>query len=414
MRTLLRRLLLALLCGGALTACHKSPTQAEWTGTYRAALQLPGGELPFGLEISRENEATVAWLVNGSERVKVPEVTVAGDDILLRMPGFEHRITARRMGPQLRGELLLLKAKGTRQQIPFTAQRDQAPRYFPDEATPGGDISGRWAATFTDDEGTTYIAVGEFKQQGSIVSGTFLTPSGDYRYLNGEMRDGRLYLGTFNGGHVFLFHASLDAAGLLQGEYWSGLASHERFTAYRDADASLGTTTAVTAMKSPLQPLGFAFPDLAGSIVSLGDPRFRGKVVVVTLAGSWCPNCHDEAAFLEPYYREHKAAGLEVVSLMFEQLETVDETRGAVQRFRDRYAITYPLLLAGISDRVDAATKLPQLNGVYAYPTTILIDRKGQVRHIHTGFSGPATGQHYTDLTNDLDQRIRVLLTEKT
>ncbi|MEO6187122.1 MAG: TlpA disulfide reductase family protein, partial [Steroidobacteraceae bacterium] len=409
---LLRSLLLALLFG-TLIACDKSLAQGEWTGTWRAALQLPGGELPFGLEIARERGATVAWLVNSSERVKVTEVTIAGDDILLRMPGFENRITARRMGPQLRGELLMVKAGGKRQQIPFAAQRDQAPRFFADAANPGGDVSGRWAANFADDEGGTYIAVGEFRQQGSAVSGTFLTPTGDYRYLNGEMRNGKLYLGTFNGGRVFLFHASLDSSGSLPGEYWSGLAWHEKFTAHRDENASLGATTAVTAMKSS-QALGFAFPDLAGNVVSLGDARFRGKVVVVTLAGSWCPNCHDEAAFLEPYFRAHQADGLEVVSLMFEQLETVEESRDAVQRFRDRYAITYPLLLAGTSDRVDAATKLPQLNGVYAYPTTILLDRKGHVRHIHTGFSGPATGQHYTDLTTDLDQRIRALLTENT
>ena len=412
MRVPWRSLLLVLL-GGVLAACGKPEPDTGWAGSYRAALQLPGGELPFGLELARENGATVAWLVNGDERVKVTEVAITGDDIAMRMPGFENRITAKRAGQQLRGELLMVKAKGKRQQIPFTARRDQAPRFFPDETPPGADVSGRWAANFTADEGTTYIAVGEFTQQGSTVAGTFLTPTGDYRYLNGQLRDGKLYLGTFNGGHVFLFHAALDATGALQGEFWSGLASHESFTAHRDANASLGTTTAVTAMKVATQPLRFAFPDLAGKTVSLDDARFRGKVVVVTLAGSWCPNCHDEAAFFAPYYREHQAEGLEVVSLMFEQLETVEETRAAVQRFRDRYTITYPLLLAGISDRADAATKLPQLNGVYAYPTTILIDRKGQVRHIHTGFSGPATGQHYTDLTTDLDLRIRALLTEK-
>jgi peroxiredoxin len=413
MHTLLRNFMLALLFGSTVIACNKPPANTDWTGNYRAVLQLPGGELPFGLEIARENDAPIAWLVNASERVKVTEVKIAGDDITLRMPGFEHRITAKRTGEQLRGELLMLKAKGKRQQIPFTAVRGQAPRFFADEAPPGGDVSGRWAVDFTNDEGGTYIAVGEFQQQGSAVTGTFLTPTGDYRYLNGELREGKLYLGTFNGGHVFLFHAALDASGGLQGEYWSGLASHERFVAHRDATASLGTTTAVTAMKNPTQALAFAFPDLAGNTVSLDDPRFRGKVVVVTLAGSWCPNCHDEAAFFAPYYREHQAEGLEVVSLMFEQLETVAETTDAVQRFRDRYAITYPLLLAGISDKKDAATKLPQLNGVYAFPTTILVDRKGQVRHIHTGFSGPATGRHYTELTQDLDQRIRALLAEK-
>jgi thiol-disulfide isomerase/thioredoxin len=134
--------------------------------------------------------------------------------------------------------------------------------------------------------------------------------------------------------------------------------------------------------------------------------------VVVTLAGSWCPNCHDEAVYLQPYYLQHQSEGLEVVGLMFEQFDTTPEARDAVQRFRDRHAITYPLLLAGIADRDDAATRLPQLNGVYAYPTTIFVDRKGLVRHIHTGFSGPATGEHFKALTQDFDNRVRALLAE--
>ena len=414
MQTRQRTAALWLVFTCLLAGCTRAPADADWVGNYRAALQLPGGELPFGLEIAIENGKPIAWLVNQPERVKVTEVSIAGDAIEMRMPGYEHRLTAQRNGPQLRGELFMVKSKGKRQHIPFTAQRDQPARFFPEPAEPGGELSGRWAAEFFPDEGTRYIAVGEFQQQGSRVTGTFLTPTGDYRYLTGELREGKLYLGTFNGGLVFLFHATLNADGTLRGDYWSGLASHESFTARRDANASLGDTTAVTAMKSPAQPLALSFPDVEGENVSLADDRFRGKVVVITLAGSWCPNCHDEAAFLAPYYLDNQGAGLEVISLMFEQLETDAEARAAVRRFRDRYRITYPLLMAGISDTDTAATRLPQLNGIYAYPTTILVDRKGLVRHIHTGFSGPATGQHYTDLTRDLDQRIRALLAEKS
>jgi peroxiredoxin len=406
---------LCLLLVGLLASCTRAPADTDWVGSYRAALQLPGGELPFGLEIALEDGKVIAWLVNEPERVKVTEVTTSGDAIEMRMPGFDHQLTAKRRGSQLRGELFMVKARGKRQHIPFTAQRDQPARFFPEPGQPGGDISGRWAAEFTDDDGGSYIAVGEFQQQGSAVTGTFLTPTGDYRYLTGEMRQGKLYLGTFNGGHVFLFHATLGADGAtLQGDYWSGLASHETFTAQRYDSASLGDTTTVTAMKSAAQPLAFSFHDVDGNHVSLADERFRGKVVVITLAGSWCPNCHDEAAYFAPYYLEHQAAGLEVISLMFEQQETDAAARNAVRRFRDRYRITYPLLMAGTYGRDTAASRLPQLNGIFAYPTTIFVGRDGLVRHIHTGFSGPATGQHYTNLTRDFDQRIRALLAEKS
>ncbi len=409
--------LLAGLC--VLAGCARESSApaatAGWAGDYRATLQLPGGELPFGFTIRQDGERLVAEVRNGEERLRIDEVTLRDGALHLALPGFENTITAQRENGMLNGEFFFVKARGQHQRIPFAAQPGVEPRFFAQPAAPGGDISGRWAVTFTSDSGATSIAVGEFRQQGSDVTGTFLTPTGDYRYLVGELREGRLYLGTFNGGQAFLFHAGLSADGsALEGEFWSGLASHQRFAARRDANASLGDTTQKTALRQPAERFDFTFPDLAGQPVSLSDARFAGKVVVVTLAGSWCPNCHDEAAFLSPYYLQHRDAGLEIIGLMFEQFDSAPEARAAVERFRDQKAVPYPLLLAGISPNDDAATKLPQLNGVFAYPTTIFIDRKGVVRHIHTGFSGPATGEHYTALTRDFGQRIEALLAEST
>ena len=156
----------------------------------------------------------------------------------------------------------------------------------------------------------------------------------------------------------------------------------------------------------------FAFPDLAGSTVTSQDPRFRGKVLIVALAGSWCPNCHDEAAFLAPLYQEYRGKGLEVVSLMFEHFGDFPSAVAATQRFRRNYGIEYTTLIAGISDKDDAAKRLPMLDRVYAFPTTIFIDRKGRVRKIHTGFSGPATGDHYTQFVNEVKTTLDQLLAE--
>lgn len=408
---------LLLVCA-LLGACAREaapPATAQWVGSYRAALQLPGGELPFGLSIDERQGRLVATLTNGAEQLLIDEISAQGGQIELKMPAMENVITARRENGRLLGEFFFVKAQGRHQRIAFTALPGAAPRFFPEAAAPGGDVSGRWAVRFTPDDGDAYIAVGEFMQRGSDVTGTFLTPTGDYRYLTGELREGKLYLGTFNGGQAFLFHAELSADGTqLQGDFWSGLASHQRFTAHRDAQASLGATTQKTALRTPDESFDFTFPDLQGRPVSLGDERFRGKVVVVTLAGSWCPNCHDEADVLGPYYLAHRDAGLEIIGLMFEQFDTEPEARAAVQRFRERKAVPYPLLLAGVSPTDDASTKLPQLNGVYAYPTTLFIDRRGRVRHIHTGFAGPATGEHHDALVRDFDARIQALLAETT
>ncbi|MEO0975459.1 MAG: TlpA disulfide reductase family protein, partial [Pseudomonadota bacterium] len=132
-----------------------------------------------------------------------------------------------------------------------------------------------------------------------------------------------------------------------------------------------------------------------GMPVALSDPRFAGKVVLVALAGSWCPNCHDEAAYLAQYYREHRDLGIEVVCLMYEHFEDFDKSAAQVQLFREKFDIEYTTLIAGSSDKVEAAKTLPMLNHVLAFPTTIFVDRQGNVRRIHTGFSGPGTGAYF-------------------
>ncbi|MCU0760255.1 MAG: TlpA family protein disulfide reductase [Steroidobacteraceae bacterium] len=403
-----------LLAGG----CARGPEVLP-AGSWRATLALPGGTLPFGLEVAaregRGNAHPPVYILNGSDRIRVDEVSVEGGAVTLLLPGFKNRIDATLAGDQLRGTLTMVKAGAKEQKIPFAAQRGPAWRFTPPaapSAPPAGDLAGRWAVTFVDQDGKSYPAVGEFRQREAEVTGTFLTPTGDHRFLAGELHGRTLRLSKFDGGHPFLYEATLGEDGTLRGRFWSGLAWTETFIARRDAAASLGEAEQATRMKAGATRLDFRFPDLGGVYVSLSDPFYRGKVVVVALAGSWCPNCHDEAAFLAPLYREYRGKGLEVVSLMFEQFGDFERAAEATHRFRERYGIDYATLIAGISDKDDAATRLPQLNGVFAFPTTIFVDRSGTVRKLHTGFSGPATGEHHARLTAEFRRTIDTLLAE--
>jgi len=389
------------------------------TGAWRGVLALPGGDLPFGLEIETRGDTVRAVLVNGGERTRVDEVTVDGSTLTLRMPGFENTLTATIAGDTLRGEVLMVKLGANNQRIPFTARHGEEWRFARMAAAadtaaavePVADFSGRWAVEFGEGDKRTR-GVGEFTQQGSRVTGTFLTATGDHRFLAGDVVDGELLLSKFDGGHAFLYRARLAANGSLNGRWWSGLAFTEPFTARRDPDANLGDAENVTQMRDAATALDIRFPDLDGNMVSLRDARFAGKVIVIALAGSWCPNCHDEAAFLAPFHRQNRARGLEVVSLMFEQFGDFPQAAAATRRFRERHGIEYTTLIAGTSDKDDAATKLPQLNGVFAFPTTIFIDRAGKVRRIHTGFSGPATGEHHRKLLEEFDSTVEQLLAE--
>ena len=383
-------------------------------GLWRAVLQVPGGELPFGLEFATDQGRRHAVLINGDDRVRIDEIKIEGERITLRMPGYENRIEASFKADSLEGTLTMIKSGGKPQVIPLTARYGEDWRFTAPKQSataPAAELTGRWAWQFVDGD-KTYPAVAELKQRDAIITGTVMTPTGDHRFIAGELRGNQLRLSKFDGGHVFLYHATVKEDGSLDGQFWSGTAHTEKFSGQRDETASLGNAAEKTALIGGAEKLDFTFPDLGGSSISLNNSFFQGKVIVVALAGSWCPNCHDEAAFLADLHRRKRSQGFEVVSLMFEQFGDFPQAAEAVYRFRDRYKIEYTTLIAGISDKDDAASKLPQLNGVFAFPTTIFVDRSGKVRKIHTGFSGPATGVHYEKLVDEFEKTVNVLLAE--
>jgi peroxiredoxin len=397
---------------GASSSAGTSSGNDVKLGTYRVVLQTPGGELPFGLELKQQDSGLVGYLINGQERLQLSDVNITGSHLEIRMPGYENVLTADAAGNELQGEVFLVKPNGKNQHVPLHAALGQTHRFFENASSDNADVSGRWAVKFIDDSGAPEVAVGEFSQSHDVVSGTILTTTGDHRYLAGQVKGDELYLSTFDGAHVFLYKAKIIPDGSLDGDWWSGLAYHEKWTGKRDAAAQLPDAYGVTAMRDGVKRFDFAFPDLTGKTVSSKDPQFHGKVLIVALAGSWCPNCHDEAAFLAPLYKDYRAQGLEIVSLQFEHFGDFERAAQATQRFRQHYGIEYTTLIAGVSDKDEAAKKLPMLKSFVAFPTTVFIDRKGNVRKIHTGYTGPATGDHYVQFVNEVKTTLDQLLAE--
>jgi len=166
-------------------------------------------------------------------------------------------------------------------------------------------------------------------------------------------------------------------------------------------------------MANPVEPLRFSFPDLEGKIVSASDERFKNKVVVVTITGSWCPNCHEEAPLLQEFYERYRAEGFEAVALAFEYTGDAPRDLEQVKIFGKRHKISYPMLLAGSTDEGEISRKLPQLVNFGAYPTTIFIGRDGLVKRIHSGFEGKATGARFTKLKAEYEAQIKELLADK-
>ncbi|MEF8794861.1 MAG: TlpA disulfide reductase family protein [Salinivenus sp.] len=383
------------------------------TGRWRAVATVPGGPLPFGLDLEQTEDGYSAALLNGGERVPVREVEVTPDSVHLNLPAFNSRIAAARVDATLEGTLSLVKGEGDVERLPFRATHGAPHRFAPSGAGPAADVDGRWEVTFTGGDGTSSNAVGTFTQDGDRVTGTFMTPTADHRFLEGTVRGDSLFLSTFDGSHAFLYEAEIQPDGTLDGDFWSGTRSHNTWTAERDSTAALPDPYQLTYLKDGYDTFDFAFPSAQdSSVVRLSDPRFDDKVVLVTIAGSWCPNCHDEARFLEQIYPRYRDQGLEIVSLMFERYADFDKAARQVRRYREKFDISYPTLIAGTSDKDAASDALPMLNRVLSYPTAIFVGRDGRVRYIHTGFYGPGTGARYEALKQEFTDRIEGLLAE--
>jgi peroxiredoxin len=284
-------------------------------------------------------------------------------------------------------------------------------------ATMGEGLTGRWKAEFLSPDGKdTSIRVGEFEQKGRVVTGTFLDPTGDFRYLEGVVDGDSLKLSCFDGGHAFSFTARVEGNVLSGGQYFSGATAHETWTAVRDASAKLPDEFSLTKWRKDAGPLNFSFKDIDGNTVSLSDDRFKGKVVLIQIMGSWCPNCMDETHFLSGFYDQYHSKGVEIIGLAYERTTDFARSQNSLRSFQQRFHVKYPMLITGVtvSDPKNALKTLPQLEGeaIVGFPTTIFLDKNGNIQKIHTGFNGPGTGAHYEEQQKEFYRVVDGLLGE--
>lgn len=402
--------------GLAVLACNSAHSPSLKAGVWRATLTRDAHTLPFLLDIQPNPDGKTyrVDVLNGSERIQMDTAYVENDSLHIPMQLFESDLVAKVEGDRLSGvwkRTRLGKLVGT---LPFEAQHGQN-YLFEENANAGAaqNVAGKWATVFrsTEPQDST-LAVGVFEQQGASVTGTFLTPTGDYRYLAGNVKGDSLLLSAFDGSHIFLFKAALQPDGTLTGGFWAGLTWYENWTARRDPAATLPDANQITYLKPGYETISFTFPNAGGKPVSLSDARFKNKVVVLQIMGSWCPNCMDETNFLAPWYRQNRQRGVEIVGLAYERSDKLEDSAPKLRRMTERFGIEYPVLLAGTSDKKAAAASLPMLNHIMSFPTTIILDKEGKVRQIHTGFSGPGTGHYYDEFVEEFNRLIDKLVSE--
>jgi thiol-disulfide isomerase/thioredoxin len=377
---------------------------AEQRDGWRAALQLRGGELRFGLEVEGSGAERRARLCNGTVCQPISGVRLRGDSIEFSIADYAASITAVMRGDSLAGSYRNVGNRGPRV-IPFRASRGRWPSV---PAPPA--LLGRWDATFYQDLGTS-PRVFDFRNGSAGFEGTMISNTGDYGHFAGSVAADSFALAHFDGSFVYLITGRLRGD-TLRGVFHAGLRGETPWTAVRSTGAPhLKSPTEITRADTS-QPFRFAFPDLAGRLVTDRDPRFRSKVLLIDVFGSWCPTCHDAAPDLVRLYHRYHERGLEIVGLAYEVTGDTATDGAQVRRFRDKFGIPYPLLLAGINDTDAAAATLPQLQGFTSFPTTVFLGRDGRVRRVHAGFYGPSTGAQHQRLVREFEREIERLLAE--
>ena len=403
------RFFLALLLLLALYSCKKDEIKKLNLGTYRAVLHIQDQEeIPFLFEVKND---TLLTIFNADEVIEVDEIFYKNDSITIQTPVFEGYIQAKIESDTLKGYFLKPSLDRI---VPFSAYKNS--KRFIANTTPKQDINGNWETVFSQNsESERYVAKGIFKQEDEKVTGTFRTTTGDYRYLEGIVDGDSLKLSTFDGAHAFLFKAKVSDS-IINGFFYSGNHWKESFIAKRNEDYELPEEEKLTYLKDGYDQFYFSFPDTRGRLVSSSDPEFDDKVIVIQIMGTWCPNCLDESKYLVNYLQNNPNDDLQIVGLAFEVAKTRELAYQRINRLKERINIPYPILLAQFSNEANkemAHQKLPMLNHVISYPTTIFIDKNKKVRKIHTGFNGPATGKKYDDFKEEFEQFVTQLLNEK-
>jgi len=410
----MKRIAAVLISAALMAGCsprNEKSAQTLKTGVWRATLSLQNQSLPFNFEVVKDPAGQYDILMrNAEERLRLDEVTTTDDSVDITLHIFDANIKARIKGDTLEG--LFIKNYEKDYKVPFVAVFGQNYRFEKgtrQDSLP--DFSGRYAVNFVHDADTT-VAVGIFKQNGDNVTGTFLTPTGDYRYLEGNVANGVMQLSTFDGNHAFIFTATKQHNNTITGHYYSGKAWHETWTGVKDNNATLPNAETLTYLKPGFERMDIAFPDVNGDTVRLTDEKYKNKVVILQLFGTWCPNCMDETMFLSPWFNDNQRRGVEVIGLAFERKPDFEYASGRVKKMKEKLGVKYDFVIAGTNDKAEASTHLPMLNRVVAFPSTIFVGKDGKVKKIHTGFSGPGTGPYYDQFVQHFNETVNELLNE--
>jgi len=395
------RYILLILLAQAIYACQSSCDLKNIQGEYTLLFSAGEHSIPARLSINPAD----SWIIhNAEELITLDSIIFKSDSFFIQLPLFDSE-----MKGVLRNDSLIgvwTDYSRVDYQIPFVAIKKEKPASSP--------ITNqlRYKITFSaGDSSQSSVGVAEFIARGKSITGTVLTESGDYRYLEGEIDSDSIWLSAFDGTHLFYLRGEMRSDSIINGVFLSGKHWQEPWVAAKDNGFSLRDPYTITQCNINKNPV-FTVINESGESVTFDSSRWQNHASIIQIMGSWCPNCTDESRFFKSLYEKHNTAGMQIIPLAFERGDNIKAACERVRKQFNQLGLPYPFYYGGKSSRSDALQTLTFLQEVNSFPTSIFIDKKGNIRRVYTGFYGPGTGQEYTKHCASISALVDSLIAE--
>ena len=380
---------------------------ASLSGLWEGTIRFDDYSVPFPIQFQQKGSFVSASFFNGDQRVSSTSGSRKGRSLVVRFDQYATKLEAAVENNVIQGTY-----GGKR----FGTHDFQATPYRRTNAVPtkAPDIHGTWNIPFDSPKGEHAWRL-IIRQSRTQTSAAILRVDGDTGALQGAYTGSKFVLNHFDGVRASTLEILPKPDGSLALSLKDPHGAAKSFTAIRLDEAKAkglpepADAAQHTRMKNPAEPFRFSFPDLSGKLVSDTDKQFKNKVVIIDVTGSWCPNCHDEAPFLEELYRKYHAQGLEIVALDFEEEEQKKDP-ARLQAFIKKYGIEYTYLVAG--EPKELQEKVPRVENLNSWPTTFFLNREGRVRAVQAGFAAPASGRFHDELKREVTKTIEGLLAD--
>ncbi len=375
-------------------------------GRYLANLhQNDTVALPFIFEIKNQ----MVTLYNGGEKIVCQDTWLKDDSLWINIPVFNSAISLNNTNHGLSGYFTILDKPDYL--IPISAEKTEAPR-FSNSKRKYINFEGRYKTKFMRPQDDGWIALGEFTQTENIISGTFRTNSGDYRFLEGQVEENKFEIYGFDGITAYSFTGKIIGDSIV-GTFYSGMTGVYPFAGVKDSSYQLDDPTTLTQLVPDKDEVHFSFPlvGVTGEKIITNKETQTGRVTIIQISGSWCHNCMDETRFFVDQFNQYHDRGLDIIGVCFERYSEYEKAAPRIQKMINDLSIPYPMAFAGKTGSENTSAALPMFSQIISYPTSIYIDKKGLVRKIHTGFTGPGTSE-YEAFIQESENFIQELLQE--